>query len=253
MTDFVAEMRDRYMSPQPALIAKATEKVLADLGINSVEELKRRFDDVLVAIEVETYRLYLVDEKKMVVESVRGLLLGRLTDSGPYAREAVASIADGVAEDLARLFMHLGQSRRSKAGKTFETNLRGLIRRLDYPFDEQVMINGQPDFLMPGEHLFRQNPSECIILTAKRTLRERWRQITTEGKHFRLFLATIDERVSPNQLAEMLKQNVYLVVPKAKIEASPAYRDARNVIPFDEFFRDFLDPAVKRWRSKGWA
>ncbi len=235
MTDFLAEISGRYISPQAVLIKTATEKVLADLKINSVDELKRRFDEVLVAIEVETYRLYLVDEKKMVVETVRDLGLGRLAGPGPYAREKVADIADGVADDLARLFMHLGRRGEVRPAR-HHSNLRGLIRRLDYPFDEQVVINGQPDFLMPGEPLFRQNPSECIILTAKRTLRERWRQITTEGKHFRLFLATIDDRVSPNQLAEMLKQSVYLVVPKKKIEAIPAYRDAENVISFDEFF-----------------
>jgi hypothetical protein len=105
---------------------------------------------------------------------------------------------------------------------------------------------------MPGKQLFAVNPTECIILTAKRTLRERWRQITTEGKHFRLFLATIDERVSQNQLGEMLKQQVYLVIPSGTIEACTRYREARNVISFQEFFRDFLDPAVKRWHAKGW-
>jgi hypothetical protein len=252
MTDLVAEMRDRYMAPQATLIERATEKVLAELGIAGVQDLKAQFDDVLVAIEVETYRLYLLDEKKMVQESVRELLLRPLSGPGPYGRDDVARIAEDASDELARLFMHLGQSRRSKAGRTFETNLRGLFRRLDYPFDEGPMINGKPDFLMPGKKLFGVNPAECIIFTAKRTLRERWRQITTEGKHFRLFLATIDEKVSENQLGEMLKQQVYLVIPKKKIEDNAAYRGAKNVISFEEFFRDFLDPAVKRWRAKGW-
>jgi hypothetical protein len=106
---------------------------------------------------------------------------------------------------------------------------------------------------MPGKALFKVNPAECIIFTAKRTLRERWRQITTEGKNFRLFLATIDERVSGNQLKEMLKQQVYLVIPKKKIDENTVYRGAKNVISFQEFFRDFLDPTAERWRRKGWV
>lgn len=252
MTDFLAEMADRYMTRQPVLIERATEQVLAAMAIKGVEDLKARFDEILVAIEVETYRLYLLDEKRMVTESVRRMLLLPLQGEGPYTRDEVAAVADSASTELARLFMHLGQSRRSKAGKTFETNLRGLFRRLDYPFEEQVVINGKPDFLMPSKKLFAVNPAECIIFTAKRTLRERWRQITSEGKHFRLFLATIDEKVSENQLNEMLKQQVYLVIPKRKIEDNLAYRSAKNVISFDEFFRDFLDPSVTRWRAKGW-
>jgi len=253
MTDFIAEMRAKYMTSQTMLIERATEMVLSARGIKSPDDLKRQFDDVLVAIEAEIYRLYLVDEKQMVEESVRGLLLRPLVGSGPYERAEIAAIADAAADELAKLFMHLGQSRRSKAGRTFEHNLRGLIRQLDYPFDEQVVINGKPDFLMPGKKLFLVNPAECIIFTAKRTLRERWRQITTEGKHFRLFLATIDENASENQLSEMLKQQVYLVVPKAIIAANTVYQGAQNVISFDEFFRDFLDPSVIRWRAKGWV
>lgn len=252
MADFLAEMRERYMTPQTTLIELATAKVLKDASVVDSSQLKERFDDLLVEIEVETYRLYLQAEKQMVTESVRELLLRPLAGPGPYSRGDVSRVAAEAADHLARLFMHLGQSRRSKAGKTFELNIRGLFRRLDYSFDEQRVINGKPDFLMPGEKLFRENPAECVIFTAKRTLRERWRQITSEGKHFRLFLATIDERVSPNQLAEMLKQQVYLVIPKKLIEKNEGYRVARNVISFEEFFRDFLDPAAKRWKSKGW-
>ena len=252
MTDLIAEMADRYMTRQPLLVERATDKVLADMGATTVGQLKVEFDEILVAIEKETYRLYLIDEKRMVTESVRELLLQALSGAGPYTREEVSGVAEAASTELAQLFMHLGQSRRSKAGKTFETNLRGLFRRLGYPFEEQVVINGKPDFLMPGRKLFAVNPAECIIFTAKRTLRERWRQITTEGKHFRLFLATIDEDVSENQLNEMLKQQVYLVIPKMKIDVNPCYRDAKNVISFQEFFRGFLDPAVQRWREKGW-
>lgn len=253
MVDFLSELADKYMTSQAVLIERATEHVLAEMKIATVPDLKAAFDEVLVSIEVETYRLYLEDERRMTAQAVRDLFFKSLEGTGPYSRDQVAGAADGAAIELARLFMHLSQSRRSKAGRTFETNLRGLFRRLSYPFDEQIVINGKPDFLMPGKALFDVNPAECIIFTAKRTLRERWRQITTEGKHFRLFLATIDEGVSENQLKEMLKQQVYLVIPRKKIEASAVYGGAQNVLSFGEFFRDFLDPAVTRWKAKDWA
>jgi hypothetical protein len=51
----------------------------------------------------------------------------------------------------------------------------------------------------------------------------------------------------------MLKQQVHLVIPKKKIDENPVYRGAKNVISFQEFFLDFLDPTAERWRRKGWV
>lgn len=251
--DPIPEICRRCMTSQEGLILQATEKVLKELGVHDVTTLKSRFDEVVVAIDVETYQLNPQDGTRTVSESVPELLISPLSGPGPYSRDEVVSVVDSVADQLANLFMRLRYLPRTKPRKTFERSIRQLFRRLDYPFDESPVINGKPDFLMPGKALFKVNPAECIIFTAKRTLRERWRQITTEGKNFRLFLATIDEKVSENQLKEMLKQQVYLVIPKKKIDENAVYRGAKNVISFQEFFRDFLDPTAERWLRKGWV
>ena len=112
------------------------------------------------------------------------------------------------------------------------------------------MINGKPDFLMPSEAYFRKNPPDCIIFTAKRTLRERWRQVVTEGAHGAgFFLATIDDKVSDNALKGMLDNRITLVVPEG-IRAE-SYPDKNNVLSFKRFFEDHLDPAVERWKRRG--
>jgi len=89
---------------------------------------------------------------------------------------------------------------------------------------------------------------DCIIFTVKRTLRERWRQIVTEGtRGFLFYLATIDESIAGRDLSEIRNHRIYLVVPE-RIRAE-TYSDQPNVISFETFFELHLDPAMKRWRK----
>jgi hypothetical protein len=149
-----------------------------------------------------------------------------------------------------RFFMSIAQSRRTRAGHSFENLHNALFKELAYPFDEQRVINGKPDFIMPSYDHFRINPIDCIIFTAKRTLRERWRQIVTEGtRGLGFFLATIDEDVSSMQLAEMHQNRIYLVCPHSIKVAK--YSDKVNVLSFKQFFKDYLDPAMERWGRNG--
>ena len=103
---------------------------------------------------------------------------------------------------------------------------------------------------MPGRVYFDINPIDCIIFTAKRTLRERWRQIVTEGtRGLGFYLATIDETISGTQLKEMLGHRIYLVVPKRVKNTVKIYIEAPNVISFEAFFTHHLDPAIVRWED----
>lgn len=121
---------------------------------------------------------------------------------------------------------------------------------LDYPFDEQVVINGKPDFLLPSEKHYRVHAPDCIIFTAKRTLRERWRQIVTEGiRGLAFYLATIDEKVTENALDEMKANRIYLVVPMQLKKSIEHYSEAPNVLTFETFFKQHLDPAMQRWKE----
>ena len=113
-------------------------------------------------------------------------------------------------------------------------------------------MNGKPDFLMPNEVHYRRLATDCIIFTAKRTIRERWRQIATEGTRGKaLYLATIDEKVSANQAEEMRQNRIYLVVPEQLKNGVAYYKSAANIISFEDFFTDHLNPAMERWKRAG--
>jgi len=86
----------------------------------------------------------------------------------------------------------------------------------------------------------------------KKTLRERWRQIVTEGtRGLGFYLATIDEGISVAQPGDMLDHKIYIVVPENIRDKIVSCKAAPNVITCEDFFRQHLDPAVRRWKENG--
>ncbi len=76
-----------------------------------------------------------------------------------------------------------------------------------------------------------------MVLSAKTTLRERWKQVTMEKFNCALFLATVDDRVSASAIDDMNTQGIHLVVPESlKKSKETCYKGKSNVITFREFF-----------------
>lgn len=72
---------------------------------------------------------------------------------------------------------------------------------------------------------------DLICLGAKTTCKDRWRQILNEADRIPVkHLFTLQQGVSKNQLAEMYREKVCLVVPKPYIRY------------FDESFQDKIMP-----------
>lgn len=164
-------------------------------------------------------------------------------------------LIDGIGKHfraLDRFYLGLTQGRRARAGGAFEYLIKELLVQLRYPLSSHPIINGQPDFILPSVEHFRLHAADCIIFTVKRSLRERWRQIVTEGTQgLGFYLATIDEDISAAGLAAMNRSRINLVVPTRIKALRGDYKDAPNIITFEQFFRFHLDPAMKRWRAAG--
>ena len=211
--------------------------------------IKKNFSSLVEEIQIDGYDLYLKLERIAADLSFREVLSPLIKDVNSSKEQVMDVLRDNFWA-LDRFFLGLTQGRRPRAGITFEHLIKALFDKLHYPYSYQAVINGQPDFLLPSEDHFRNNAMDCIIFTVKRTLRERWRQIVTEGiRGHRFFLATIDEKISQNSLTEMLRSRIYAVVPERIKNSIPKYEDAQNVITFEEFFEQHLDPAMERWKS----
>jgi hypothetical protein len=238
-----------FLKDHKQILEESIEKVL-DNYKNDVNLIKENFDFIFREIENETYVLYLKYEEefgrnalKLFAEyQIKNKIINNLDDflnqSGDYF-----NLFD-------RFYLSIAQSRKARSGQSFEIITKKLFKILGYPFSEQIIINGKPDFLMPFEKHYRDNPMDCIIFTVKRTLRERWRQIISEGtRGLGFYLATIDQKITENQIREMLNHRIYIVCPKdIKIKY---YINRINVISFNQFFKDHLDPAITRWKNNG--
>ena len=237
------------MVDQSLIEAEITELRAAQKNFTQIE-IKENFDNILLDIANDVHALYDVYEEeygKSVIESFFQYIIDtkEITDL-----DNAGKIIASYFKVFDKFFLSLAQSRKSRAGKTFENIHNTLFKMLKYPFDEHIVINGKPDFLMPSAQHYNRNPMECIIFTAKHSVKERWRQIVTEGtRGLGFYLATLDKKVSKIQLREMLKNRIYLVVPH-QIKAD-YYSETINVLSFKEFFEDHLDPKVRIWKRNG--
>ena len=212
--------------------------------------IRQNFSNLVEHVQIDAFEAYLAAEQIAGSRALADVFLPLIGKQATAAQ--MVDILGQYFYALDRFFLGLTQGRRPRAGKAFEMLIRDLFVRLRYPFSSQPVINGQPDFILPSVEHFRRNPPDAIIFTIKRTLRERWRQIVTEGtRGLGFFLATIDEEIALRDLEAMLESRIHIVVP-ARIKALRTdYEAAVNVITFEHFFQYYLDPAMQRWRAAG--
>ena len=140
------------------------------------------------------------------------------------------------------ILLSASQQRKSRAGSSFESHIEQLLIDGRVPFEKQVVLMAlkRPDFILPSLTLFRDKErakEDVLILSAKTTLRERWKQVQSEMINCDLFLATVDENVAGNAIEEMASIGITLVVPESlKSSKITEYEDHANVIDFKTFF-----------------
>lgn len=117
--------------------------------------------------------------------------------------------------------------RKSRAGKSLEHHLSDIFTSNKLIFEEQAVTedNKKPDFLFPNGECYHnlEFPAEdLIVLGAKTTCKDRWRQVLTEADRVDVkYLFTLQQGISKNQLKEMHDSNLNLVVPNKYISSFP--------------------------------
>ena len=132
--------------------------------------------------------------------------------------------------------------RKSRAGKSLEHHLSEVFRNFELQFSSQGHTEDKkkPDFLFPTEEQYhnpRFDESKLIMLASKTTCKDRWRQILNEADRVKTkHLFTLQQGISSNQLDEMYKHNVCLVVPQPYLKSFPEpFRD--KILTLDSFIQ----------------
>lgn len=178
------------------------------------------------------YRLY----KAAEIRHRAGDVL-RILTSGAHP-DLASAVVRGYPE-LTATFLSASQHRKSRAGRSFENHIARLLEDGGVAFEAQAVTGGRrPDFVMPEASALRgPAAASAIVLSAKTTLRERWKQIALERFDASLFLATVDDRISSDAINDMATQQICLVVPESLKKAKETdYGGKTNVITFKEFF-----------------
>lgn len=218
--------------PSPeALAGKAQSKWLSESGFGDMNpfSVSHPGDAVMrISRDIE-YSIYKQAELRFRAAQVARILLHGGGDP-------VGNLVRAFSE-LDSIFLSAAQTRKSRAGLSFEHHVARLFKDGRIRHEAQAVFGGRrPDFVLPDVKELNLN-GDAIIVSLKTTLRERWKQLALEKPLGAIFLATVDDRVSGEAIDEMERNSIFLVVPESLKKAKESsYDDYDNVITFRQFF-----------------
>lgn len=238
--ELAAMAREQYLA----------QRCLPDLNPFALDRPGDAVREISRGIEWDLFREY--QRRERATSLVRTVL-------GDHRREiTTATIIRGLIDNIAeidRLMLSASQQRKSRAGYSFEHHIEAVLTAGNLPFAKQVVMDAKkrPDFVLPSLRQLKRPKHESppgIILSAKTTLRERWKQVQREMAGSELFLATVDESIAANAIEDMAALGIVLVVPESlKSSTDTEYVRHENVISFKAFFE--IEIAANR--LPGWS
>ena len=219
--------------PQPLELARQAQKLWLQRNmVASLDPyaLKEPGDAVMTISRDIEFMLFKQAELQLRASQALALLAA--------SEDLVTSLVLGF-RTLDQLFLSAAQTRKSRAGLSFEHHVKRLLVDGRIRHEAQIPVGGRrPDFVLPDvATLNRADGTEALILSLKTTLRERWKQLGLERRQGAVFLATVDDRVSKPAIDEMVRNGIALVVPESLKKSKEAvYSESADVITFRQFF-----------------
>lgn len=152
------------------------------------------------------------------------------------------------------VMLSASQQRKSRAGYSYEHHIEAMLADGGIPFEKQMIVEAKkrPDFILPSLKFMdsgKPGAETGLILSAKTTLRERWKQVEREKGKRNLYLTTVDENIAGNAIGDMASIGVHLVVPESlKTSKETEYEGHKNVLSFREFCDNVVRPNLPKWR-----
>lgn len=270
----IKEYRSRLIT-EPRLYADSILAVSWDnkkQGSDSLDETIRR-------VREEIWQLYLLDEAKFHAAVLAHLFTERdlpksildeiidkdalqsISDHNEFVDSIgrlIGDYAGRVMPYVYQLALSTTQSRRSRAGRTFEQLIESLLDHFDIPFDTQGTIASnvftksglgkKVDAIVPGVDSYIKNRSKCAVVTMKTTLRERWQEVAEELSRTNIphiYLLTADENVTENVVNTVRNYNITLVVYAS--EKNSKFTEYEQVISFYDFFTREMKFIAQYW------
>ncbi|MBP0114364.1 type II restriction endonuclease [Bradyrhizobium vignae] len=202
------------------------------------------------SIEWDLFREYQLRERAVgLVRIVLGDEPGK-----PAISKVIHALVDRLPE-IDRYMLSAGQQRKARAGVSFEHHIEKMLIDGKVPFAKQAVMQARkrPDFVLPSLRHLKKAPAgkeKGLILSAKTTLRERWKQVEREMHGSELFLGTVDENIAANAIEEMNSMGIRLLVPEHLKESDETEYDRHdNVLSFRTFFDTVVSKRMASWEK----
>lgn len=262
------EARDyRQDAPETGFVARF---ILEELGIEAEGAHEDRFDDLIEQFglsfpgtrEFSAFARDTVPEVDPLADPDAALLAWLEREEQLFRRLERRIVAERLrtgfvdADDAVDVDGFLGFSlsvqnrRKSRAGSSLENHLETLFgaHRLLFRRGAETENRNRPDFLFPGAEAYHDAgfPADrLLMLGAKTTCKDRWRQVLSEaGRIPDKHLLTLEPGISVMQTDEMAVRRLTLVLPRA---LHSTYRERQRPQLMD--VGAFVDLALRRQRA----
>ena len=273
----IKKYRDKYIRPSSEIV---------DLVLSEDKEFlelikSKQMSLYILKLREKVWQEYLNDEIDFnavlmkdlhkLLDTPKEILEILLSDSkiiDKKGEELVSTIKEVCGEYAGRVFSYIyrlslsnTQSRRSRAGKTFEVIIYKVYEILGYDYDSQskvgrkifdsVGLGKKVDSILPSIEAFKERRNKAIIGTMKTSLRERWQEVAEEIERTKIpviHLLTVDESISKSKAMEMANHNI-IIVTFDWVANSENIRTMKNVISFEEYLFDEIPNILKFWEK----
>ena len=273
----IKKYRDKYIRPSSEIV---------DLVLSEDKEFlelikSKQMSLYILKLREKVWQEYLNDEIDFnavlmkdlhkLLDTPKEILEILLSDSkiiDKKGEELVSTIKEVCGEYAGRVFPYIyrlslsnTQSRRSRAGKTFEVIIYKVYEILGYDYDSQskvgrkifdsVGLGKKVDSILPSIEAFKERRNKAIIGTMKTSLRERWQEVAEEIERTKIpviHLLTVDESNSKSKAMDMANHNI-IIVTFDWVANSENIKTMKNVISFEEYLFDEIPNILKFWKK----
>lgn len=250
------EIRNGSLPSSDIMVQEAFE----DLGYTTEnvtpEEAEEQFEEILYEVWVSTLHVLeryedstyskgipskLISKNPRIIEDAKKVI----NDKG--LNKGVVQIFQNWYPYLREMFLSIAQSRKARGGRDFELQFGGMLDLIGVPY-QRVKKSYRVDFMMPSDEAFKNNPTSAAIASAKRTLRERWREVVEELYDMRspnIFLITADYDVSKTHVKSICGDyRLHLIVWQ---KVKDKYPDEPLVLSYNQWATERLPILMNYW------
>lgn len=199
---------DNIFSEALETIEKKSPKLLR------APHIQASFSKCLMTLEQTAFNLYLRYQMSAFESLIKlwvsenGDLIREIASKNPAPKRFAEEVCKRVYPFIQRMEFRAGQKRKSRGGGTFQTAVEYLLRKIGVPCERPKGKYGRIlkriDLAIPDQKTAIEKPDQALFLSAKRTLRERWKQTIPERKpSWRVFLITVDQNLSAEKADEI--------------------------------------------------